>query len=301
MIRQRLRVKAASPGNKTGALVWGFVLGSIGLGIIGTGLYGSGRWIPFAARAESVIGTVERIDRDTRGRGVTLIPIFRFMTHEGREVVARSRTGNSWMRYTAGEQLSLRYDPADPGWAEAEPLPVLILLPLAAVPFGLVLLCFGAAPWAGTRAVAGGLVSLYFLVVWVTAIGVYSEIAVAQNWLRNTELADAPVVAHRQSTRASAQGPGWSFVYDPIARFTASNGRVVQIEVQRSSATREPALGEIMRIRYWRANPDRAALDSHWAIWRRAVIIGGVLAALLASGGFILLLWRRRARRAKGG
>ncbi|MBR0662984.1 DUF3592 domain-containing protein [Roseomonas hellenica] len=300
VIRRRLRIPAISPGNKRGALVWGGVLGSIGLAIIGAGLYGSGQWIPFATRAESVVGTVERIDIDGRGRGITLTPVFRFTTREGREVVARSRAGNSWLRYTKGEQLRLRYDPVNPDRAEAEPLPILVLLPLAAVPFGLVFLCFGAAPWVGMRAVAGALVSLYLLVVWVAAIIVYSEAAVAQNLLRNTALVDAPVVAHREMTRGNAQGSGWSMAYNPITRFTASDGRVVQIEVERSSARREPALGETMRIRYWRSNPDRVEPDSDWAVWRRSVISGGVLTALLASGAFILLLWRRRARRTKG-
>lgn len=92
--------------------------------------YGDTSWELYR-HGESVEATVIALEesRSTEGSGVTYAPVVKYDVG-GQTYTFTSSNSSSPPSYEVGERVALRYDPADPAWAQIDSWTELWLLPL---------------------------------------------------------------------------------------------------------------------------------------------------------------------------
>lgn len=136
----------------------------------------------------------------------------------------------------------------------------------------------------GTVAIAIGLLEM------LVAIGFLVH---AQSWIADTVGTSGTVIAHERSTHATAGRGASRSTFAEVVRFSDASG--VQHEFKSFIATSDPfAVGTAVAVRYSKADPSDAAIDSWFRLWgfplifaAAGLVFAGVGFAFRGFGGRI--------------
>ncbi|HET9227543.1 MAG TPA: DUF3592 domain-containing protein [Thermoanaerobaculia bacterium] len=124
--------------------VWGLICMAVGCGFLVSALRLYLARSRFLATAQSVPGTVVEVRMRGIGRNAESVPTLEFRLPGDRVQRTESWMGSGFQRFTVGQTVPVRYDPADPGKAEVDTFAVMWGLTLLRTGYGLLFLLMGS-------------------------------------------------------------------------------------------------------------------------------------------------------------
>lgn len=124
--------------------VWGLICIAVGCGFLATALRIYLARKRFLATAQAVAGTVVEVRVRGVGRNAESVPTLEFRLPGGQVQRAESWMGSGFQGFAAGQEVPLRYDPADPGKAEVDTFAVMWGLALLRTGYGVLFVLMGA-------------------------------------------------------------------------------------------------------------------------------------------------------------
>jgi hypothetical protein len=127
-----------------------FLIFGLCSGLAAFGLLAGAAWSYFKQRSATqsrvaVTGTVAELIQQTTTRGYILCPVVEFTIPSGEKIRFTSEFGSRPASHTVGQNVTVRYDPADPQKAEIESGMSLWLTPLIMVFMGAIACCLATA------------------------------------------------------------------------------------------------------------------------------------------------------------